>query len=162
MSLDISIERTGTLCKRVMRGLIRNLILKILQEKEAHGYAIIKELEKIIGYRVSSGVIYPHLKKLVKEGLVEVSEIGERKLKVYKITKKGLEYIENHREEIEECMKVASKISKFLKIGGIELVRSIRYLVSNIDKLDDNDLAKIREILNETSRRINEIVDKYR
>jgi len=46
MSLDISIERTGTLCKRVMRGLIRNLILKILQEKEAHGYAIIKELEK--------------------------------------------------------------------------------------------------------------------
>ncbi len=83
-------------------------------------------------------------------------------MKVYKITKKGLEYIENHREEIEECMKVASKISKFLKIGGIELVRSIKYLVSNIDKLDDNDLAKIREILNETSRRINEIVDKYR
>ncbi len=163
MSTDISAEKLAEARRRIMKKLIRLLILKILSNKESHGYAIIKELEKLLGYRVSSGVVYPHLKKLVKEGIVDVVEIyrGSKKIKVYSLTEKGRNYVETRRKEIEEAYEIARKLRKFFSIGGRELVEVLKRLFENIDKLSEEDLAMIRDILKQTSEKIENIIKKY-
>jgi len=163
VSTDISAEKLAEARRHIMKRLLRLLILKVLSTKEVHGYAIIKELERMLGYRVSSGVVYPHLKKLVKEGIVDVVEVyrGSKKIKVYKLTDKGRQYIESREKEIEEACSIARKLRKFFNIGGRELVNVLKRLFENIDKLSEDDLAKIRDILRETSREIERIVGKY-
>ncbi|NPA99775.1 MAG: PadR family transcriptional regulator [Crenarchaeota archaeon] len=163
MSTDISAEKLAEARRHIMKRLIRLLILKILSNREAHGYAIIKELEKLLGYRVSSGVVYPHLKRLVREEIIEAIEIyrGNKKIKIYRLTERGRRYVEDHIKDIEEAYQIARRLRKFFNIGGRELVQVLKKLFENIEKLSEEDLSKIRDILRETSRQIENIVRKY-
>jgi DNA-binding PadR family transcriptional regulator len=69
-------------------------ILGLLKERTMHGYQLKKRLADTLGsfWRVSYGSLYPALKRLQREGAVEMTfpkeEVGRRK-NVYRITQKG-------------------------------------------------------------------------
>jgi DNA-binding PadR family transcriptional regulator len=69
----------------------RFYILTILFEGPQHGYSIISKFRKRIGKEISPSLVYPFLKQLQKRGLVEYSlkPVGEKKRKVFELTKKG-------------------------------------------------------------------------
>lgn len=73
-----------------MKGYLTYLILWILSKKSANGAEIGRELEKRRGTKPSPGTIYPALKELRKNGLIEIDSnknysltpAGEEELKV--------------------------------------------------------------------------------
>lgn len=69
-------------------------ILGLLKERPMHGYQLKKRLADTLGsfWQVSYGSLYPGLKRLQREGAVEMTfpreQVGRRK-NVYRITKEG-------------------------------------------------------------------------
>ncbi|MCL4325325.1 MAG: PadR family transcriptional regulator [Candidatus Thermoplasmatota archaeon] len=97
---EISMWRTST---------IRSVVLNILSEKTATGYQIMKDIrERSLGLlKVESGIIYPLLNKLEKDGYITGEWIdGSRKKRMYKLTEKGMELtieIESNRKALREA-----------------------------------------------------------
>ena len=75
------------------KGFIHSIILSILHRGPCHGYLIKKEiLESNLGYwNLQDSTLYTVLKQLTDKGLIEYIEKfeGERKRKVYHLTKEG-------------------------------------------------------------------------
>lgn len=84
-----------------MRGMLSFLILFLLSKKSMNGQEIAKELEKRKGEKPSPGTIYPALKNLKDEYLIE--EKKEGKAIAYTLTEQG-----------RESLKIAKK--RFCKI----------------------------------------------
>jgi DNA-binding PadR family transcriptional regulator len=69
-------------------------ILGLLKERSMHGYQLKKRLSETLGpfWQVSYGSLYPALKRLQREGAVEMvfprEEVGRRK-NVYRLTDRG-------------------------------------------------------------------------
>lgn len=85
------------------RGLLRIYILHLIAKKPRHGYEIIQDIQaKTEGaWNPGAGSIYPILKKLVSEGLIEAEEPGAVDDRhVYQITSKGLKQVAHLREMI--------------------------------------------------------------
>ncbi|MHA1616994.1 MAG: PadR family transcriptional regulator [Candidatus Njordarchaeales archaeon] len=83
-------------------------VLKILARKPMHGYQITERINKILNIKVPRQLIYFILLRLEHAGLVSSKwiESEEKKpRKVYKITKKGKEFMENCIRELEEIVK---------------------------------------------------------
>ena len=59
-----------------MRGMLSFLILFLLAKKSMHGQALAFELEQRKGVRPSPGTLYPALKSLKQEGLINEIQIG--------------------------------------------------------------------------------------
>ncbi len=85
-------------------GEIKFVILRLLKEKPRHGYEIIKAMEQDLGgwYSPSPGTIYPTLQLLEDQGYVRVEETGGKK--VYHITAEGEEFLEEHRDVVDEIL----------------------------------------------------------
>ena len=75
------------------RGALRAILLSLIAEKPAHGYALARALEEKTGgaLKMREGTLYPALHELELDGLVEpeVIEVEGRKRRVYRITPKG-------------------------------------------------------------------------
>ncbi len=85
----------------VLRGFLRAHVLVSLLKGEVHGYGIIKRVREATGFwSPSPGTVYPLLKKLEREGLIEVSRKNRRK--TYRLTSLGqrvaLEIRKKHTE----------------------------------------------------------------
>lgn len=70
-------------------GFLKLAILRLVAERPIHGYALIKEIERITSedWRPSPGSIYPALQSLVKHGLITSTADGRRR--TYEITPAG-------------------------------------------------------------------------
>jgi DNA-binding PadR family transcriptional regulator len=70
-------------------GFLKLAILRLVAEKPIHGYALIKEIERITSedWRPSPGSIYPALQSLVKHGLI--TSIADGRRRIYDITPAG-------------------------------------------------------------------------
>lgn len=81
------------------RGDVRLAILLLLDEQPRHGYEIITELaDRSDGrWRPSPGSIYPVLKRLTKEGLVQPTQDDGRR--TFSLTPAGKTLVEQQREE---------------------------------------------------------------
>ncbi|AEK72273.1 ParR family transcriptional regulator [Thermococcus sp. 4557] len=93
--------------RRIIKGLftvpLKDIILVIVGLKgEAHGYEILKELEKLaIGlWKPSHSNLYTLLNKMVEEGLLEPREEyrGRVRRVKYRLTEKGLDYLKTSNE----------------------------------------------------------------
>lgn len=71
-----------------MKGFLSFIILKLISMKGMSGEEIRSELARRKGSRPSSGTIYPAIKYLSENKLIEEIK-GDGKEKKYKITKKG-------------------------------------------------------------------------
>ena len=76
-----------------MRGFLSFIVLRLIKKKELSGEELRKELEKRKGCKPSPGTIYPVLKYLNENKLIqEVNNKGKNKK--YKITKNGEKELE--------------------------------------------------------------------
>jgi DNA-binding PadR family transcriptional regulator len=84
------------------QGDLRLVILKLISEKPAHGYEIIKAIEDRLGgaYSPSPGIVYPTLTLLEEQGLIRVEATdGPRKL--YAVTLEGETLLERNRALVD-------------------------------------------------------------
>ncbi|MGC8986737.1 MAG: PadR family transcriptional regulator [Infirmifilum sp.] len=81
---------------RFARNPLRVLVLTLLRNRPMSGIEIINQVELITGglWRPSPGSVYPLLRELENEGLIEHTIVNGQK--VYSLTDKGL-------VEVEEC-----------------------------------------------------------
>lgn len=93
------------------RGFLKFLILKLLEEKDMHGYEIMDQLGKKIGWKPSTGAVYPKLQDMELNGLVEATETKEngKIKKTYKLTEKGKEELKKTKEKKKEIKEGIGK-----------------------------------------------------
>ena len=86
-----------------LKGHLDLLLLAVLMEKPAHGYALIESLRQRSGgtFDLPEGTIYPALHRLESQGLVSSSWLEEtaRRKRIYKLTPKGQQALDRRREE---------------------------------------------------------------
>jgi DNA-binding PadR family transcriptional regulator len=84
----------------IAKGLLRIWTLKLLSEGEKTGWQLMKELGQRTGWQPSPGTMYPLLKSLGSQGLLQRHPAGKR---VYwRLTPEGSRYLEElHRRKRE-------------------------------------------------------------
>jgi len=85
----------------VPRGILRFYIISLLSKKPETGYSIMQTVEdKTEGaWRPGPGTIYPLLKSLVKDGVVEALAPAQKEGKTaYSVTKRGKQELDEMRE----------------------------------------------------------------
>ena len=146
--------------KRIVKQYVEILVLDELRKHELHGYGFIDLIRKRYGFEPSPSMIYPVLKELMKKGFVEAIEkySGSKKYIVYRITEKGLEFLSEHRDLLEEAKRHEERIRLAIDIGLFRLMRTMRLLFNNIDRLDRDKLSRIRQAINGFLRGIEDLV----
>lgn len=162
----------------VRRGFLKYYILKLLSEDCYSGYGIIKEIEEETGFwEPSTGSVYPLLESLEEEGLIEGEDTDRGSS--WEITDEGREAYgeaseakQNMRESLKQSMIVFSKIfneegikevANKMESGcgeGDKLRTQVRGLHHRLnDILDDPDCDRdeIREIVEETHKKLDEL-----
>jgi DNA-binding PadR family transcriptional regulator len=86
-----------------LRGHLDALLLAVIADGPAHGYAIIEELKRRSAGAVAlaEGTVYPALHRLEKAGLVASrwSTDAPRKRRVYELTDRGRHALGTEREQ---------------------------------------------------------------
>ena len=86
-----------------LKGHLDLLLLAVLAESPAHGYAVIDNLRRRSGgaFDLPEGTIYPALHRLEKDGLLVStwSEEAPRRRRVYRITLKGEQTLARRQQE---------------------------------------------------------------
>lgn len=102
------------------RGKVRAAVLVLLDEQTRHGYQIIQEIrERSAGaWRPSPGSVYPALRQLEKEGLVEGEERHGRR--EFHLTQTGRSYVQIHRHALGVPWDAAigTATEELLELGG--------------------------------------------
>lgn len=93
--------------KEFLKGVIKPLILKVLESKEKmYGYEITQEVEKLTNgnIKLSYGGLYPILHSLEAEGilLAETTIVGSRTRKYYTLSEKNKDKAIEKIQELEE------------------------------------------------------------
>jgi len=143
--------------ERIKRGALRSLVLSCLSEKQMYVYEIIKTIQSKTGgfYKPSPGSIYPVLKSLIKEGLVESYE--ENGKKYYKLTEKGEIEYSKIKKERENLFSESSPIKKNI----IDVLFEIGYLMYvNKEAIDDQKIQQISEILQNCKKELIDLFEK--
>ncbi len=143
-------------CRKVFeltkaRGVLKYLILYVLEKEPLHGYGIMKKLGEVLGveYEPSSGVLYPTLHALEKEGLVTSKVVGRRK--VYELTEAGRKLLESKKPEIERFLSRTSRIFRLLKeLKVLDLLNTIMGVEDEaLDHLPKELRDKVRASIDE-------------
>lgn len=86
-----------------LKGHLDLLLLSVLAEGPAHGYAVIESLGQRSGgaFDLPEGTIYPALHRLEEQGLLSShwEAMGGRRKRVYQITSRGQQVLERRRDE---------------------------------------------------------------
>ncbi|KUH32167.1 PadR family transcriptional regulator [Thermococcus celericrescens] len=148
--------------RKIIKGLftvpLKNIILAIVGLKgEAHGYEILKELEKLaIGlWKPSHSNLYTILNKMVDEGLLEPREEyrGRVRRVKYSLTEKGLDYLKTSNELALRVLYTSINYHEALKKKLEEMgERKVMDRETVIEYL--GLLKKIRDILDEEIKTI--------
>lgn len=142
---------------KVSRGDVRAAILHLLAEGPMHGYQIMSELsERTDGiWQPSPGSIYPTLNQLEDEDLVRAEEKEGKK--TYALTDQGRAQVEADEEDApwERFSSPYSKGLMALRDTGFQLGAAVMQVAR---AGSEDQVAKTREILEETRRRIYELL----
>ncbi len=153
---------------------IKLRVLKQLSEEKLSGYDLMKSLGEF-GNKPSPGYIYPLLKDLEKKNFISVKK--DRRRKVYSITQKGKDLLENLKTNNEEMLKsmmgilepIAEKkeIDRFMKLKSDikkekhclqdgELLEKLRNAIFSCYKNSEKK-DKIKIVLEETIRKLEKL-----
>ena len=131
------------------RGILSIYILHSLKNKPKSGYGLINEIKDITNgtWIPSKGTLYPLLKNLEKEKLIQLKTIEARGKNIYQITNEGNKILESL---IRQKQQIVQKFIQFSKL-----------VVEILDK-EENDilnmLIKIRiNSLEQTSKQREEV-----
>lgn len=97
---------------QLKRGLLDICVLSAIKNEESYGYKIIRDLKPCI--EMSESTLYTILKRLELADMLTVrtAEHGGRLRKYYKITKNGIERIEDFKNEWREVMDIYKFVTK--------------------------------------------------
>jgi len=146
---------------RKLRGFFRYFVLYALKDGPSHGYALMRRISEITGidYIPSSGVLYPTLHALEREGLVRSRVEGRRK--VYELTEKGRRELELKREEIEKWFERARKAHEMAKRMGLyRILNIVAFIFEKGIDVPEEVLNSISKHLSEIERLLMEAVEK--
>ena len=90
-----------------MRGFLSFSLMWILRKKDMYGQELATELERMRGTKPNPGTIYPALKELEKQGMVETRKEGRKK--IFKLTEAG------HAGAMEACEYFCSVFGDMFK-----------------------------------------------
>ena len=142
------------------RGTFKLLILNILRDESLHGYALMNKLQDMLGgHKPSASMIYPKLANLKRSGFIEVVGREEREKKIYKITKKGINYIEENKKKLDSILMKIKFFNEFLELGGKEFGEIFHIIFDSFDKLSDKQKKKLSEIMHNSVKEIRFIID---
>jgi PadR family transcriptional regulator len=86
-----------------LKGHLDALVLAVLRDEPAHGYAVIEQLKRRSdgAFDLPEGTVYPVLHRLEAEGLLSSSwsTASGRKRRVYKLTRRGQNAFARQRDE---------------------------------------------------------------
>lgn len=145
-------------------GEVRLAVLSLIAEKPSNGYQLIKELASRLGYlyRASSGTVYPVLKQLEKEGLVECRLVEGRNL--YRLTRKGRGLLGSEAEAIAQIWARAEQVEDLGQYAGpqaLVIAAPLKELyrtalrASSWAAGDPNREDQVREVLRNTTAALN-------
>ena len=169
------IEKSRTV--GVPRGLLKFLVLKMINEKPMSGTEIVEEIEKQTGsWKPSSGSIYPLLARLHKKGLTKELPTDELGLKRYTFTNEGKKFFEKQISFGREFIKKIEFLAPMLVAGfDIEynkekfrksnesaknLLKSFIIIRENVEKLSEEDVEEISFILDACNNNLRKIIDR--
>ena len=97
---------------QLKRGLLDVCVLAAIKDKDSYGYQIIKDVRPYM--EISESTLYPILRRLESAGMLTVREeaYNGRLRKYYRITKEGMQKIEDFKSEWQEILSVFRFISK--------------------------------------------------
>ena len=111
----------GEFKKQINKGVLELAVLKLLNENDQYGYAIMQQVKDRSDTQLAmkDGTLYPILYRLEDNGLIEsywqqVEGRGKPR-KYYKITKKGSSELESM---IQDYLSVSLGIKRILDLGG--------------------------------------------
>jgi PadR family transcriptional regulator PadR len=92
------------LVQRIIRNLLDIQLLRMVQAQPLWGYKIKKKVEANFNMKLRHGALYPMLNSLEKKGFLtsQKQTKGGRARKIYTITKKGTEYVQNYYDTLKE------------------------------------------------------------
>ncbi len=118
------------------RGLLGFLVLVSLVEGDAHGYEVMRRIERITGglWRPAPGSLYPVIDSLEKEGLIEcmVREVRGKARRVCRLTDDGWSMLIDLLEKkivayisiLDHMLKALGKATSVLGIERTEAIYS--------------------------------------
>ena len=97
---------------QLKRGILDVCVLSAIEKEESYGYKIIKDITPCI--EMSESTLYTILKRLEGAEMLKVktAEHNGRLRKYYRITKAGIERIEEFKREWREIMLIYKFITK--------------------------------------------------
>ena len=160
----------------VPRGLLKFLVLKMINEKPMSGAEIVEEIEKQTGsWKPSSGSIYPLLAHLHKKNLTEELPVDELGFKRYTFTDEGKKFFEKQKSFGRAFMKrieflvpmlvggfdIESNNEKFRKSkeSAKNLLKSYIVIHRNIEKFSKKEAEEISSILENCNIKLRKIMN---
>jgi DNA-binding PadR family transcriptional regulator len=143
--------------KIMLPGLLKMWMLKIISEKEASGYEIIKKVNELTGKKPSTGTVYPLLKSMLKEGWITGTKSPKKTL--YQITDEGKKVLKTHdslkddyAQKISRSFSLAHDTFEDLHLVLIHNENLMEPLITEISKLLANGIQpqKIQKIIDKT------------
>ncbi len=97
---------------QLKRGLLDICVLAAIKSEDSYGYKIIKDMKPYI--ELSESTLYTILKRLETADMLTVrtTEHEGRLRKYYHITQKGLERIEDFKDEWKEILSIYQFVTK--------------------------------------------------
>lgn len=97
---------------QLKRGILDVCVLRAIQNEDSYGYKIIKDMKPYL--EMSESTLYTILKRLELSKMLTIYSIEHngRLRKYYRITKLGLNRIEEFKKEWKEVMKVYQFVIK--------------------------------------------------
>ncbi len=97
---------------QLKRGLLDVCVLAAIKSEDSYGYKIIKDMKPYI--KLSESTLYTILKRLETADMLTVrtTEHEGRLRKYYHITQKGLERIEDFKDEWKEILSIYEFVTK--------------------------------------------------
>lgn len=147
------------------KGDIKYVILNLLKDKPSYGYEIMHSLEEQFHgfYTPSAGSVYPTLQMLEDMGYVNSSERDGKK--VYTITEEGKSFLDERKDtvsRIKSHMRFFHEDSNREELHSTfsEFGRMMRLIGRKMRRLDTAKLKRIKDIMAEAHRNVENIIDE--
>ena len=104
-------ENNNTASRDLFPGALEMMILESLRRQPAHGYALVQHIQQRSQnlLQVEEGSLYPALQRLLKAKMVKaewtVSSATNRRVRVYQITKSGLQHLERQKSSFDRMLE---------------------------------------------------------
>ncbi len=142
--------------RRARRGDVRTAVLALLDEKPAHGYDLIRELEERSGgmWQPSPGSVYPTLQMLEDQGLLTSQEVDGKR--VFSITDAGRAELAERRSRSGGSAPWEMQGERQESFGKLfDAMRQLGAAVMQVARTgDDAQVGRVVEMLTDARKKV--------